>query len=265
MTDVADRAGESSPTWSLREQHRPRRCGCRSVSTSGPLANAKVRQALNYAVDRTGINHAVLQGLGQPQWAIVPKGNLYFDPTLNGHYAYNPKKAKQLLAQAGYSKGLPLSVIVTTSNPVHAETVTILQAQWKKIGVELTIVPSTNFVSDFYLRKVAPLGLNPEVRGGLEGLTGPYSLSGGTGDTCDYNDPALNAITSQIAGLAPQSPKAIALWHQAQTYIVTNALSIWMDFSPYIYASAKNVHGVSFMLQYALPVPYFWSLSVASS
>ena len=233
--------------------------------SSGPLANVKVRQALNYGVDRTGINHAVLQGLGQPQWAIVPKGNLYFDPALNGYYAYNPKKAKQLLAQAGYSKGLPLSVIVTTSNPVMAETATILQAQWKKIGVDLTIVPSTNFVSDLYLRKLAPLGLNPEVRGGLEGLTGPYSLSGGTGDLCDYNDPTLNAITSQIGELAPQSPKAIALWRQAQTYIVQNALSVWIDFSPYIYASAKNVHGVSFMLQYALPVPYFWSLSVSSS
>ena len=54
---------------------------------SGPLANVKIRQALNYGVDRTGINHAVLQGLGQPQWAIVPKGNLYFDPALNGYYA----------------------------------------------------------------------------------------------------------------------------------------------------------------------------------
>ena len=235
---------------------------CKSTS---PLDNVKVRQALNDGVDRTGINHAVLQGLGQPQWAIVPKGNLYFDPALNGYYAYNPKKAKQLLAQAGYSKGLPLSVIVTTSNPVMAETATILQAQWKKIGVELTIVPSTNFVSDLYLRKLAPLGLNPEVRGGLEGLTGPYSLSGGTGDICDYNDPTLNAITSQIGELAPQSPKAIALWRQAQTYIVKNALSVWIDFSPFIYASAKNVHGVSFMLQYALPVPYFWTLSVGPS
>ncbi len=233
--------------------------------SSGPLANVKVREALNYGVDRTGINHAVLQGLGQPQWAIVPKGNLYFDPTLNGYYAYNPKKAEQLLAQAGYPKGLPLSVIVTTSNPVMAETATIVQAQWKKIGVDLTIVPTTDFVSDLYLRKLAPLGLNPEVRGGLEGLTGPYSLSGGTGDFCDYNDPALNAITSQIGELAPQSPKAVALWRQAQSYIVKNALSVWIDFSPYIYASAKNVHGVSFMLQYALPVPYFWSLSVSSS
>jgi hypothetical protein len=89
-----------------------------------------------------------------------------------------------------------------------------------------------NFVNDLYVRKVAPIGLLPEVRGGLEGLTGPYSLSGGTGDICEYNDPTLNAITDQIGELAPQSPKAIALWRHAQAHIVKNALSIWLDFSP---------------------------------
>ena len=145
-----------------------------------------------------------------------------------------------------------------------AETATILQAQWKKIGVDLTIVPTSNFVSDFYLRKLAPLGLNPEVRGGLEGLDRALQSQRG-----DRGYPAITTIRAWTRSPARsvswlrRAPRPSPCGARPRAYIVKNALSVWIDFSPYIYASAKSVHGVSFMLQYALPVPYFWSLSVA--
>ena len=70
--------------------------------SSGPLANLKVREALNYALNRVAINNALLFGKGEPAWSLFPTGSAFYDPSLTNFYAYNPNKAKQLLAQAGY-------------------------------------------------------------------------------------------------------------------------------------------------------------------
>src|ERR1700722_19890012 len=66
-------------------------------TASGPLANVKVRQALNFATDRTAINNALLFGKGQPAWSIFPSTSSFYDKSLTNVYAYNPKKAKALL------------------------------------------------------------------------------------------------------------------------------------------------------------------------
>ncbi|MDA8043939.1 MAG: ABC transporter substrate-binding protein [Actinomycetota bacterium] len=230
---------------------------CKSTA---PLNLVPVRQALSYAIDRPAINAAVLKGVGEPQWALWPQGSIYFPAQLRNYYAYNPQKAQQLLAQAGYPNGFPLSILISPS-PVIEQAATIIQQEWKAIGVKATLVTSSNFVNDLYIRKVAPLGINPEVRGGVAVLTGPYQ-PGSEGDLCNFDNHSLDAIASQLSSLAPQNPKAIDLWRQAQTYVVQNALSIWLEFSPYVFASSKKVSGVQFLAQYALPVPYYWSLSV---
>jgi ABC-type transport system substrate-binding protein len=75
--------------------------------SSGPLANIKVRQALNDAVNRVAINHAVLDGLGQPAWSLFPASSVFYDHSLTNIYAYNLKKATQLLAQGATPTGSP--------------------------------------------------------------------------------------------------------------------------------------------------------------
>lgn len=77
----------------------------------GPLQNPKVRQAINYAIDREAIIDALLGGNGQP----LKSGGL--SPYHFGHVAdsegftYDPDRARQLLAEAGYPNGFPIHVI----------------------------------------------------------------------------------------------------------------------------------------------------------
>jgi peptide/nickel transport system substrate-binding protein len=66
----------------------------------GPLADRRVRQALNYAVDVQGILDAVLLGNGKRINSSMPPNVWGYDPTIP-LYEYNPKKAKELLAAAG--------------------------------------------------------------------------------------------------------------------------------------------------------------------
>src|SRR5262252_1605966 len=69
-----------------------------------PLADRRVRQALNYAVDVDAIVTNLLKGLGRRQSSPIMEGALGFDPGV-APYDYNPALARQLLADAGYPNG----------------------------------------------------------------------------------------------------------------------------------------------------------------
>jgi peptide/nickel transport system substrate-binding protein len=73
----------------------------------GPLKNRKVRQALNYAVDRKAIIDNILKGSGVPMAVNLTPYHFGYDPSLKP-YPYDPAMAKKLLAEAGYASGLKL-------------------------------------------------------------------------------------------------------------------------------------------------------------
>jgi peptide/nickel transport system substrate-binding protein/oligopeptide transport system substrate-binding protein len=75
-----------------------------------PFTDRKVRQAFNYAINRKAIVEEIRQGVcSVPAKGILPPGMPGYDPDLVGYY-YSPRRAKQLLAEAGYpgGKGIPV-------------------------------------------------------------------------------------------------------------------------------------------------------------
>lgn len=75
------------------------------------LKDVRVRQAMNYAIDRAGISKALFGGSSVPSYGFITQDN---DTTsANFKYGYDPAKAKQLMAEAGYGKGFTLSSIDT--------------------------------------------------------------------------------------------------------------------------------------------------------
>jgi peptide/nickel transport system substrate-binding protein len=73
----------------------------------GPLKDKRVRQALNYAVDRKTIINNVLMGSGIPMAVNLTPYHFGYDSSLKP-YPYDPAMAKKLLAEAGYASGLKL-------------------------------------------------------------------------------------------------------------------------------------------------------------
>ena len=78
-----------------------------NCSGQDALKNKKVRQALNYAIDRKSIIDNVLTGSGTPNAVGLTNYHFGFDPTLKP-YPYDPAKAKKLLAEAGYPNGFKI-------------------------------------------------------------------------------------------------------------------------------------------------------------
>ena len=129
--------------------------------SSGPLANVKVRQALNYATNRVAINNALFFGKGQPAWSIFPSTSSYYDSSLTNDYAYNVKKAKQLLAQAGYPHGFSTIAHAPAPGrrtPVGHRAAATMEANRR----QLQIVQASNYVTDLYTDNKAQMGLNPQ-------------------------------------------------------------------------------------------------------
>lgn len=99
--------------------------------------NKKLRQAINYAIDREGLIDMVLNGRASPAKGVLPPGMFGYNPDLEG-YSYNPEKAKQLLAEAGYPNGIKLTLQYNTSDG-HKRIAEALQQQMKQVGIDMEI------------------------------------------------------------------------------------------------------------------------------
>ncbi|RIY00255.1 ABC transporter substrate-binding protein [Aureimonas flava] len=80
------------------------------TTREGPLQNKLVRQAINYAVDVDAIQEALLNGLGERIALTLPASSAFYDPAWEA-YPYDPGKARQLLAEAGYPDGFTVKLM----------------------------------------------------------------------------------------------------------------------------------------------------------
>uniref|UniRef100_A0A7C5U547 ABC transporter substrate-binding protein n=1 Tax=Caldiarchaeum subterraneum TaxID=311458 RepID=A0A7C5U547_CALS0 len=104
----------------------------------GPLKDARVRQALNYAVDKNAIVEKVVFGLATP--AVAPLPEFLIKNTRIGFYEYNPNKAKQLLAEAGYPNGFKMTLLHPVGRYIQDKQIAeAVQAYLREVGVEVEL------------------------------------------------------------------------------------------------------------------------------
>ncbi|SNB74309.1 peptide/nickel transport system substrate-binding protein [Arboricoccus pini] len=103
-----------------------------------PLANPKLREALNYATDKDAIVGIVTHGVGTPMTSFMSTATPLHvgDKPL---YPVDVDKAKQIMHEAGLDKGVKVTLMTLAGNEDEVGIATALQQMWKEIGVDLEI------------------------------------------------------------------------------------------------------------------------------
>ena len=132
---------ETDPRFEVLQQVGPHIWWVTLDTQNEALSDKRVRQALNYAIDREAITDSLLKGTGIPAYGPIPPGLAGYDPDLVS-YTYNPERARELLAEAGYPDGFSMDFWVPTSGSGMQDPLpmaTALQAYWADIGVDARI------------------------------------------------------------------------------------------------------------------------------
>ncbi len=118
--------------------------------TKPPVDDVKVRQALEWGVDKVGMIKALWQGLYKPACSPLTSSTFGFDPATCNVYTYDPKKAGALLDEAGWKMGpdgvrrkdgqeLVLGLYYRSDNSDFAAMATFLQSMYQQIGVKIDL------------------------------------------------------------------------------------------------------------------------------
>jgi ABC-type transport system substrate-binding protein len=138
-------AGEASE-WSEDESRQPLLKSTPALelvyiainTTRGALADARVRQAINYAIDVDRIIERLISGRGTRAAGVVPRALGGSDSTRRP-YPYDPAKAKQLLAAAGHPNGIDVELWSSTT-PIYLRIAETVQAYLNQVGIRTKIV-----------------------------------------------------------------------------------------------------------------------------
>lgn len=105
-----------------------------------PFTDVRVRRAINHALNKEEIIQFVLNGIGEAAYGYLPPAlkDEYLQESKDLAYDYDPEKAKQLLAEAGYPDGLRLTLSADNSSKSR-KLAEIIQVQLKAVGIEASI------------------------------------------------------------------------------------------------------------------------------
>ncbi|MBO8173544.1 MAG: ABC transporter substrate-binding protein [Bacillaceae bacterium] len=218
-----------------------------------PFNNKKVRQAINYAVNKEAIVNEILKGTGELANSPLP-------PTVWGHnpnvknYEYNPEKARQLLEEAGYPNGFEATYWIPESGSGMQQPATMaaaIQADLAKVGIELNIQtlewgsyldkvfvpPSEN---DMDMHQMSWIGDNGDPDNFLYILLSSEQWPTAGFNDAYYKNERVDELLSQ-ARVTSDKEKRTQMYEEAQEIIMEDAPWIVLDHEKQIVIAQKNI------------------------
>jgi peptide/nickel transport system substrate-binding protein len=217
----------------------------RDGSLLKPLGDVRVRQAINYAIDREAVAKVLGAGYGEVTDQMAAKGDDAYDSALQHRYPYDLAKARALLAEAGYADGFTLPVL--SVNVVGQDTVAeLLAGQLAKVGITVKPDVKTN-VGDYF---TALSGTEfPAVTlswGRLPAVTNYQLLWGpnASGSNPFKNrDPRLDGLYHELTAAPPQEADAVA--RKMMQFLIDEAWFAPIVATPLVVLHSPDVTGVN--------------------
>jgi peptide/nickel transport system substrate-binding protein len=209
-----------------------------------PFLDKRVRQALNYGVDKDAIVKDVMLGFGQKlRGQIVGPDGFGFNESLNA-YPYDPTKAKQLLTDAGYPTGFAVTFYSSEGRYAKQKEVTeAIAGQLRKLGLNVT-VNTQEFNTMFNQVAAAQLdfyfiGWNYYPQMDADFASQHFACISRYKQMCNKTYDEL--FVKERAEPDPQ--KRVALLRQMQQILYDEAPAIFLYQSPDIFGAQKRVKG----------------------
>lgn len=111
------------------------------------LNDSRVRQAIEYAIDKDALCSSVMYGYATPAASLVGPGVFGYDDSATANI-YNIEKAKELLSAAGYPNGFEMSVWVQSADQTRQEACVVLQDMLSEVGITVSVEPMDGTVMD---------------------------------------------------------------------------------------------------------------------
>ncbi len=216
-----------------------------------PFTDKRVRQAMNYAVDKNAIDRALFAGLAVPMTSPLPQAQWGFDASLKG-YPYDPAKARELLREAGIKPGLKVELLTYNSprgyNPAGGNLAVAIQGYLKKVGIDASVRQEEIGAYLANVRSGKYTGLSMEGWSGDNGdpdnflgiLWGSKNIP--INNWAHYSNPAVDKLLAQALVVADQG-KRTDLYKQVQRMVLDDAPWIFINSTLQIRAMRQNVEG----------------------
>lgn len=171
---------------------------------SNPLLLPEVRRALSLSINREALVDRIMDGQGVPAGQVVPEGYFGHVPTI-GVDEYDPERAKELLAEAGYPDGFSLTFHASNDRyPNDSRVAQAIGQFFSRVGVDTqvsTLPGSVYFSRASNLEFSFIMGGAAVETGEASGVLGPiletYGESAGQGNRGRYSSPEFDAALGE--------------------------------------------------------------------
>ena len=227
--------------------------------------NLKLRQALNYAINKKAICDVITEGVCTPAMGILPPGIPGYNPNLTG-YPYDRERARRLLAEAGYPGGRGLENIKLWYNidQGHERICTQVQNDLEDVGIKTTL---RNLDWGSYLKACEdgePLLMR---MGWIADMPDPenflyillHSEKIGSTNYSRYINPAFDELVENAMHTADPEER-IALYQKAEKMAVDDAVWIFVYYYGDVMMRKPHVKGMVLPVQgdFDLPFQKMW-------
>ncbi|MEQ1406655.1 ABC transporter substrate-binding protein [Neorhizobium sp. Rsf11] len=172
-----------------------------------PLLKPEVRRALSLSINREALVDRIMDGQGVPAGQVVPEGYFGYDPAIKVD-PYDPNKAKQLLADAGYPDGFSLTFHASNDRyPNDSKVAQAIGQFFSRIGIKTEVVTlpgSVYFTRASNLEFSFIMGGAAVETGEASGVLGPiletYGEKAGQGNRGRYSNPEFDKALNEARG-----------------------------------------------------------------
>ena len=187
---------------------------------------------------------------------MFPSFEKYYDESLTDYYSYDPAKAKELLAEAGYPNGFDMTITVPSNYTPHVNTATVLVELLREVGVNVTVQPVDwgTWLDEVYGQR--------KFQSTITGLTSDNMTArkllerfGSTvgNNFTNYSNAEYDEILAQALSAADEEQQT-ELYRALERNLTENAANVYLQDMADLVAVHSGLEGLNFYPIYVLDV-----------